>query len=55
MRQQLEAHLKDDANPVGETYNSTMKKDMIELIVVTDSEAILGIGGEKPANPHMPD
>lgn len=46
MRSQLEAHLKDINRTADVASHFEKKKDMIDLIVVTDGEAILGIGDQ---------
>ena len=46
MRAQLEAHLMDVNRTADYTYDREKMKDAIDLVVITDSEAILGIGGE---------
>lgn len=45
MRAQLEAHLMDVNRTADYTYDREKMKDAIDLVVITDSEAILGIGG----------
>jgi malate dehydrogenase (oxaloacetate-decarboxylating) len=46
MRAQLESHLTDVNRTADVGYDSGNPNDAIDLVVVTDSEAILGIGGE---------
>lgn len=46
MRAQLESHLRDVNRTADVTYDKEHAGDAIDLVVVTDSEAILGIGGE---------
>jgi malate dehydrogenase (oxaloacetate-decarboxylating) len=46
MRSQLEGHLMDVNRTADYSYDREKMKDAIDLVVVTDSEAILGIGGE---------
>lgn len=46
MKSQLEGHLMDVNRTADYTYDQEKMKDAIDLVVVTDSEAILGIGGE---------
>jgi malate dehydrogenase (oxaloacetate-decarboxylating) len=46
MRAQLESHLSDVNRTADVAYDSGNPNDAIDLVVVTDSEAILGIGGE---------
>lgn len=45
MRAQLESHLMDVNRTADYTYDREKMKDAIDLVVITDSEAILGIGG----------
>jgi len=45
MRAQLESHLGDINRTADVAYDSGKSNDAIDLVVVTDSEAILGIGG----------
>ena len=47
MRAQLESHLSDINRTADVAYDSGNSGEAIDLIVVTDSEAILGIGGEQ--------
>jgi malate dehydrogenase (oxaloacetate-decarboxylating) len=51
MRAQLESHLKDINRTADVAYDAGNPNDAIDLVVVTDSEAILGIGGECPPRP----
>ena len=46
MRAQLESHLADINRTADVAYDKTKPNDAIDLVVVTDSEAILGIGGK---------
>ncbi|WOO83428.1 putative NAD-dependent malic enzyme 3 [Vanrija pseudolonga] len=46
MRAQLEAHLQDVNRTADVAYHSKDSKDAIDLVVVTDAEAILGIGDQ---------
>lgn len=46
MRAQLESHLHDVNRTADVAYNRSEVRDAIDLVVVTDSEAILGIGGQ---------
>lgn len=48
MRAQLESHLSDINRTADVAYDSGKANEAIDLIVVTDSEAILGIGGKSP-------
>jgi malate dehydrogenase (oxaloacetate-decarboxylating) len=47
MKAQLEGHLMDVNRTADYTYDSEKMRDAIDVVVVTDSEAILGIGGEQ--------
>lgn len=53
MRAQLEAHVDDLAKQADLTAlaSRTDSASLIDLIVVTDSEAVLGIGGESTTSP----
>ena len=46
MRAQLESHLHDINRTADIRYEPGKPNDAIDLVVVTDAEAILGIGGE---------
>jgi malate dehydrogenase (oxaloacetate-decarboxylating) len=46
MRAQLQSHLLDVNRTADVGYDAGNPNDAIDLVVVTDSEAILGIGGE---------
>ncbi|ORX38939.1 putative malate dehydrogenase [Kockovaella imperatae] len=46
MRAQLESHLADVNRTADVAYDKTKPNDAIDLVVVTDSEAILGIGDQ---------
>jgi malate dehydrogenase (oxaloacetate-decarboxylating) len=46
MRAQLESHLKDINRTADVAYDAGNPNDAIDLVVVTDSEAILGIGDQ---------
>ena len=46
MRAQLQSHLSDVNRTADVGYDAGNPNDAIDLVVVTDSEAILGIGGE---------
>ncbi|KAI9636546.1 malate dehydrogenase [Dioszegia hungarica] len=46
MKSQLEGHLMDVNRTADYTYDQEKMKDAIDLVVVTDSEAILGIGDQ---------
>ena len=46
MRAQLESHLEDINRTADVAYDKTKPNDAIDLVVVTDSEAILGIGDQ---------
>ena len=45
MRAQLEGHLTDINRTADVAFHAEKSSDAIDLVVVTDSEAILGIGG----------
>ena len=53
MRAQLQSHLLDVNRTADVGYDAGNPNDAIDLVVVTDSEAILGIGGES-AQPFSP-
>lgn len=46
MRAQLESQLSDINRTADVAYDSGKPDEAIDLVVVTDSEAILGIGGQ---------
>jgi malate dehydrogenase (oxaloacetate-decarboxylating) len=46
MRAQLESHLSDVNRTADVAFDENKPNDAIDLVVVTDSEAILGIGGK---------
>ena len=46
MRAQLESHLHDINRTADIRYEPGKPNDAIDLVVVTDAEAILGIGGK---------
>ena len=46
MRAQLESHLSDINRTADVAFDTNKSNEAIDLVVVTDSEAILGIGGE---------
>ena len=54
MRAQLESHLSDINRTADVAYDSGNSGEAIDLIVVTDSEAILGIGGEQTFESDCP-
>jgi malate dehydrogenase (oxaloacetate-decarboxylating) len=56
MRAQLESHLLDVNRTADMAYDTNKPNEAIDLVVVTDSEAILGIGGESnsPLNTIYP-
>ena len=53
MRAQLEAHLFDINRTADVAHHALRTEDAIDLVVVTDSEAILGIGGGLVAKPVL--
>ena len=53
MRAQLESHLTDVNRTADVAYESDKPNEAIDLVVVTDSEAILGIGGESLPRLHL--
>ena len=50
MRAQLESHLSDINRTADVAHDPGKANEAIDLIVVTDSEAILGIGGESKSH-----
>jgi malate dehydrogenase (oxaloacetate-decarboxylating) len=46
MYSQLQSHLSDVNRTADVAFDTNKPNDAIDLVVVTDSEAILGIGGE---------